>query len=86
MRDGGAYGQAYFGSPTREIPPDAVDATLRLWDPRAQAAAVGSLVGHTDVVRGIAISADGGCLVSCSSDRSVKLWSIGQRRVQAELR
>ncbi|EOD39437.1 hypothetical protein EMIHUDRAFT_448817 [Emiliania huxleyi CCMP1516] len=64
----------------------AVDATLRLWDPRAQAAAVGSLVGHTDVVRGIAISADGGCLVSCSSDRSVKLWSIGQRRVQAELR
>ena len=64
----------------------AVDATLRLWDPRAKAAAVGSLLGHTDVVRGIAISADGGCLVSCSSDRSVKLWSIGQRRVQAELR
>jgi WD40 repeat protein len=54
--------------------------TVRLWDVAGRRAAV--LRGHTADVWGVAYSPDGKSLVSCSGDRTVRLWdpATGQER------
>ncbi|KAK0566541.1 hypothetical protein OC844_000686 [Tilletia horrida] len=56
--------------------------TIRLWDPRArpQASPIANLIGHTDNVRALLISADGKHLLSGSSDSTIRLWSIPEQR------
>ena len=59
----------------------SVDKDVRLWDPREPASHV-RLRGHTDVVRGVQLSEDSRWLLSCGSDRTLRLWNIGQRRCE----
>ncbi|KAK0543011.1 hypothetical protein OC845_006343 [Tilletia horrida] len=56
--------------------------SVRLWDPRAQpnASPIANLIGHTDNVRALLLSADGKHLLSGSSDSTIRLWSIGEQR------
>jgi WD40 repeat protein len=35
-----------------------------------------NLCGHTDMVRGVAISSDGAAAVSCSLDKTVRVWNL----------
>ena len=62
----------------------SVDTDVRLWDPRA-ADGHFRLRGHTDVVRGLALSDDGRRLLSCGSDRTVRIWHLGERRCEQVL-
>ncbi len=41
--------------------------------------------GHTDYVRGVAISVDGGKIVSGSDDKTVRVWSMETGEVSAPL-
>ncbi|CAD6963969.1 unnamed protein product [Tilletia controversa] len=56
--------------------------TIRLWDPRAQpnASPIANLIGHTDNVRALLISADGRHLLSGSADSTIRLWSVPEQR------
>ena len=56
------------------------DDTVKLWvdsgdDWECVQTLSGSGVGHTSTVWGVAFSADGGRLVTCSDDLSLKFWS-----------
>ena len=51
------------------------DRTCRIWDTRT-GECVQTFTGHSHVVRGCALSADGRCVVSCSDDCSLKLWDL----------
>jgi len=78
--DAGAHDDSIYALATTPsgtlIATGAVDGSVKLWDHRARAPAVGSLVGHSDVVRGAVLSSDGTQLVTCSSDRTVRLWCV----------
>lgn len=50
------------------------DHIVRLHDPRS-AKRIHDLVGHTDIVRALLISQDEQLVMSCSSDKTIKLWS-----------
>ncbi|KAI8866510.1 WD40 repeat-like protein [Ramicandelaber brevisporus] len=56
------------------------DRVINLYDRRAGVDPIAKLAGHTDNVRSLVLSSDGYHLLSGSSDATVKLWSIGQRR------
>ena len=51
---------------------------MRVWD--ANAGRDRALKGHTDLVRAVALSRDGQCIVSVGDDKSVRVWntSTGQ--------
>ena len=54
---------------------------LRLVDSRASGRGEGAdFRGHSDVVRSLSLSPCGRTLASASSDRTVRLWDVGQRR------
>ena len=54
---------------------------LRLVDARASGRGEGAdFRGHSDVVRSLALSPCGRRMLSASSDRTVRLWDVGQRR------
>jgi WD repeat-containing protein 48 len=55
------------------------ESVVRLWDPKS-GQSITKLVGHTDNVRSILISGDGGTLMTASSDQTVKVWSISAGR------
>lgn len=52
---------------------------IHLWDTRTTDHIV-ELVGHTDNVKALAVSSDGSKMVSGSTDGTIKLWSISERR------
>ncbi|KAL9936561.1 hypothetical protein V8E36_004629 [Tilletia maclaganii] len=56
--------------------------SVRLWDPRAapNASPIANLIGHTDNIRALLLSADGRHLLSGSSDSTIRLWSIAEQR------
>ena len=61
----------------------ADDARLNLYDVRARAAQA-SMEGHTSWVLGASFAPGDAAIASCSADRSVRVWDIGQRQcVQA---
>lgn len=50
-------------------------STVRVWDPRT-GKRITKFVGHTDNIRDILISEDGGTILTASSDSTVKVWSV----------
>jgi len=61
----------------------AGDATGRilLWDSAAEKPEATELKDHAAPVRAVALSPDGGFLVSAADDRSVRVWSVAGRAV-----
>lgn len=44
-----------------------------------------AITGHTDRVLGIAISSNGKHIVSCSADRSIRIWDFATRKEYMKL-
>lgn len=63
----------------------SVDTDVRLWDPRDLGSSL-RLRGHSDVVRGVKLLPDGQRLLSCGSDRTLRVWHIGERRCEQSTR
>ena len=61
----------------------SVDCDVRVWDPRSGESKI-RLRGHTNVVRSLIFSSDGQHLFTCASDRTVRMWHIGEQRCEAE--
>lgn len=51
------------------------ESTVRVWDSRT-GKRITKLVGHTDNIRDVLVSRDGSTILTASSDRTVKVWSI----------
>jgi len=49
------------------------DRMVRVWDTRT-GQPLATLMGHTSMIRGLALSEDGQLVASCSLDGTVKLW------------
>jgi WD repeat-containing protein 48 len=61
----------------------STDAIVRVWDardPSGCAKPAFKLKGHSDNVRSIAIDPSGRMCLTASSDRTLRLWDLGQRR------
>jgi WD40 repeat protein len=58
----------------------AADHIVRLWDPNSLERNCTQLIGHTDVVRCVAIDGAAQLCLSASTDCSVRLWDVRQRR------
>ena len=69
---GSVYALSVRGSTMASGGPESI---VRLWDPRT-GKRVTKLVGHTDNVRNILINQEGDMVMTASSDRTVKVWSI----------
>ena len=54
----------------------SADKTIVLWDTVKHKPLAPPIVGHTDLVSGLAFSPDGSKLASCSWDGSVRLWDM----------
>lgn len=63
----------------------ANDPVIHLWPLDSTDASPICLHGHTDVVYGIAITADGLRAVSCSADCTIKLWNLETNTIEATL-
>lgn len=55
------------------------ESVVRVWDPRS-GERITKFVGHTDNIRSILVSDNGEFILSASSDTTVKLWSLAERR------
>ncbi|KAI9660269.1 MAG: hypothetical protein M1831_003577 [Alyxoria varia] len=60
------------------------DCVVKLVDPRS-GRRVNRFIGHTDNVRSILLSEDGDSLVSASSDKTIKVWSVTAGRCMYSL-
>lgn len=52
---------------------------VRVWDPKS-GKRITKLVGHTDNVRDVLINQDGDTIMTASSDRTIKVWSMAAGR------
>lgn len=57
---------------------------IKVWDPRS-GKRITRFVGHTDNIRSILISQDGGTILTASSDQTIKVWSTVAGRCQSTL-
>lgn len=57
---------------------------VKVWDARS-ARAVTRFVGHTDNIRSVLLSQDGDTIMTASSDRTIRVWSMSAGRCQATL-
>lgn len=64
----------------RAVLTGAVDRVVRVWDPTSPDQAVLQLLGHTDLVRCVAVDRKAQLCLSASTDRSVRLWDLRARR------
>ncbi len=60
------------------------DATIRVWDP-ASGKLLKTVQAHRSLINAFAISPDGRWLISVSSDRTIKLWSLPDLAPAGEL-
>jgi WD40 repeat protein len=51
------------------------DGTLKVWD-LATGSEMRSLAGHTDPVKGVAVSENGKLAISASEDWTLKVWEV----------
>lgn len=51
------------------------ESIVRLWDSKS-GKRITKFVGHTDIIRDVLISQDGGTIMTASSDQTVKIWSV----------
>eukprot|EP00966_Prymnesium_polylepis_P139541 3224534-Prymnesium_polylepis.1 len=59
----------------------SVDTDVRVWDSRSPESEL-LLRGHEDVVRSVLLTPDGSRLISCGSDRTVRVWHLGEQRCE----
>ena len=57
---------------------DTADAGIHIWDitVRTECKMIGSLIGHTGIVRSVAFFADGDHIMSASDDNTIRIWDI----------
>lgn len=51
---------------------------IKVWDVR-ESKSIGTLKGHKGAITGLKFQLNGESLVSCSEDKSLKMWDIGER-------
>ena len=69
-------GSVYALGATRSIlASGGPESTVRVWDPKT-GKRITKFVGHTDNIRDILVSEDGGTIMTASSDQTVKVWSV----------
>jgi WD40 repeat protein len=61
----------------------SADRKIKLWD--AAGKETGTLEGHKDWVSDLAFAPDGATLASASHDKTIKLWSIAEKKETASL-
>ena len=56
----------------------SLDKLVRIWDPKlpSDSSQIMRLQSHSDLVRDLIVSDDGRWVISCSSDATIKLWSL----------
>ena len=69
---GSVYALSVRGSIMASGGPESI---VRLWDPKS-GKRITKFVGHTDNIRDVLVNQDGDMVMTASSDRSVKVWSI----------
>lgn len=69
---GSVYALSVRGSIMASGGPESI---VRLWDPKS-GKRITNFVGHTDNIRDILINEDGDTVMTASSDRTVKVWSV----------
>jgi WD40 repeat protein len=74
---------AVFSPDDRHVLTGGFGGQARIWT--AAGAAAGELAGHTSSVNIIRVSDDGSTAVTASSDRTVRLWDLPERRERAVL-
>ena len=66
---------AFSTSNENHVASGSDDATICIWDVERRELTVGPLIGHENGVTALAYSPDGTRLVSCSLDKTVRVWN-----------
>lgn len=78
---GSVYAMAIEPASAQLVACGATDGLIRIYDPRSQEnQLVCKLRGHTDNVRCLLLDEQAQLLLSASSDRTIRLWDLGQQR------
>jgi len=60
------------------------ESVVKVWDPRS-GKRITRFVGHTDNIRSVLLSQDGGTIMTASADQTIKIWSTVAGRCQSTL-